>query len=345
MAVRDESRLLLHPTSIPEAHLPVPTLLREMNPRTAYLIEMPGNHGDKLACIAATTILKRLGIRRTFDPRHSDAILLMGQGLMTDIWKSGILALQSLLRDYSDKLLIVMPSSFHFTETDFSSVFHGRRERCVLMARDTLSFDVLQSCTFPSAVELYCDHDPAFYLEHTAMMRRLRSIAAASSTDEVLIVERHDREHHVANQPIRSNVMPMMPSPMRLLLKTYFWAPKQTLRRMIAPAQRGYELSPQYRKECEQIIAEEIPWAKELPWIIGDLSNSRQYSFRQFCSLIARARAVLTSRLHVGILAAMLGKPTFLRAGNYGKIPGVYAMSMYDWPNVKLFGESGQIKH
>lgn len=343
MSPVEESPYLLHPTSRPESTLPVPQLLREAHLSTAYLIEMPGNHGDKLACIAAEHMLRTLNIRRVFNPDRADAILLLGQGLMTDIWKSGILAVKSLLQHYPEKPLIVMPSSFHFTETNFASLFHGREQRCVLYARDTQSWKLLQHCSLPPAVEVYCDHDPAFYLEHTPLLCRLRRLAESSVRDEVLIVERRDREHHATAQAVQTNNVPIMPSPMRLMMKTYLWAPKQALHRFVRREPRNEELSPAYRAECEQVIAEHLPWASTLPWSIGDLSNSNQFGFREFCTRIACARAVLTSRLHVGILAAMLGKPTFLRAGRYGKLPGVYEMSMFDWPNVKLFGENERV--
>lgn len=339
----DES-MLLHPVSVPDAPMPVPTLLREARPRRAYLLEMPGNHGDKLSYLGAMTILQELNIRRTFDPRRADYFLMLGQATITDIWGSGVPALRHLFERFPNTPVIVLPSSFHFTETDFSSVFVGRTARCVLIARDTMSWDVLKSCDFPDSVETYCDHDLAFYLQHSKLIGRLQRMAETQNEDYVMVVERHDREHHGESGAARRRQNPEMPNPFRLAMKTYFWAPKQALRRLVRPEPRHEELSVEFRAECERVIAEDIPWAHGLPWTIGDLSSSGQYSFREFCSFIARARAVLTSRLHVGILAAMLGKPTFLRAGRYAKLPGVYEMSMSDWPNVKLFGPEGGVE-
>ena len=68
--------------------------------------------------------------------------------------------------------------------------------------------------------------------------------------------------------------------------------------------------------------------------ICGDISSRSVVSFDTFCTLIRDARAVCTNRLHVGVLAAMLNKPTLLVEGSYHKTRGIYEYSLRYFPHV-----------
>jgi exopolysaccharide biosynthesis predicted pyruvyltransferase EpsI len=69
-----------------------------------------------------------------------------------------------------------------------------------------------------------------------------------------------------------------------------------------------------------------------------DVSLNSLLSFEHFCVVISHASIVLTTRLHVGILAAMMEKPTIIVPGSvkYGKIQGIYDYSLHDYSNVQL---------
>ena len=68
-----------------------------------------------------------------------------------------------------------------------------------------------------------------------------------------------------------------------------------------------------------------------LIWDISLLPN-----FRHFLHLVEGSRKVYTDRLHVAILAALLGKDTTLYSNSYYKNKGVYEYSLSDYPNVKF---------
>jgi len=68
----------------------------------------------------------------------------------------------------------------------------------------------------------------------------------------------------------------------------------------------------------------------------ADVSDPLKYSFYEFCSLIAGSAAVISTRLHAGVMAAMLDIPTALVTGRYGKIADVYNQSLREKSNVHL---------
>jgi len=68
--------------------------------------------------------------------------------------------------------------------------------------------------------------------------------------------------------------------------------------------------------------------------IIGDFSLL--VGFRDFIRLIETSKRVYTDRLHVAILAAILGKETVLYPNSYYKNRGVYEYSLSNYPNVKF---------
>lgn len=51
---------------------------------------------------------------------------------------------------------------------------------------------------------------------------------------------------------------------------------------------------------------------------------------------INQYKTVYTTRLHVGIVAALLGKPTIMYDNSYGKIRGVYDKWMNDWNGLSI---------
>ena len=73
------------------------------------------------------------------------------------------------------------------------------------------------------------------------------------------------------------------------------------------------------------------PLERVLVWDISLIAN-----FRDFLHLVEGSRKVYTDRLHVAILAALLGKDTTLYPNSYYKNKGVYEYSLFDYPNVKF---------
>ena len=96
------------------------------------------------------------------------------------------------------------------------------------------------------------------------------------------------------------------------------------------------------RSELHGVVRElacaERPELRDLPVVYNDVSNVTRNSFDDFVRIIAQAEAVVSTRLHVGILAAMLQKLTFLKdgPGDYRKLWSVYTQSLATTPHVQL---------
>jgi exopolysaccharide biosynthesis predicted pyruvyltransferase EpsI len=84
------------------------------------------------------------------------------------------------------------------------------------------------------------------------------------------------------------------------------------------------------------IICTNEPALARLPCLAEDISDPSIATFERFCDLIVNAAAIFTDRLHVGILGALLDKPTYICSGNNHKIHGVVSLSLNDMPHVKL---------
>jgi len=78
-------------------------------------------------------------------------------------------------------------------------------------------------------------------------------------------------------------------------------------------------------------ISEEIftDWNMEI--IIEDISIN--HSFEDFVKVIARAKIVVTDRLHVGVLSSILEKPTLLLPNSYFKNKAVHEYSLKYFPS------------
>jgi exopolysaccharide biosynthesis predicted pyruvyltransferase EpsI len=68
--------------------------------------------------------------------------------------------------------------------------------------------------------------------------------------------------------------------------------------------------------------------------VVGDISLLND--FRDFVNLIEGSRKVFSDRLHVAILATILGKDTILYPNSYYKNKGVYEFSLSKYPNLKF---------
>jgi len=68
--------------------------------------------------------------------------------------------------------------------------------------------------------------------------------------------------------------------------------------------------------------------------LIEDSSLLRDY--RDFIRIIETSKRIYTDRLHVAILAAILGKETVLYPNSYYKTRGIYEYSLSNYPNVKF---------
>lgn len=317
------------PTLVPD-EAPFNTIESQLAPykgRPVFFDPLYGNNGDKLIEMGSRLMLKRAGIKITNNPIAAELILLNGGAAMTDIWEHGFKTLSTYNRSFPCTPLIILPASYSFKKTDFASMFEGRRAKAKLFTREHYSLERLKSLQFPSEVDTGIDHDMAFRLHDSPFLKRLRTF---SRSKHILIVERGDQE---SMTPANDRLLPEGFHVPRALVGVT--TPLKRLIMSSSLVRRRKAETPFAINACARVFSE-LPSLKGLPIYAADISSSRICSFRRFSELIAAAAAVVTTRLHVGILASMLDKPVYLTTGPYNKILGIYEYSLAGKGNVKL---------
>lgn len=290
--------------------------------RRVYFHRFPGNLGDQLIAMGAFAAMRRAGIRLVREAADAEAILITGGGAMNNFWGVGLAALEQMSREQSETPLIVLPQTYLLDGVDLGRHLAGRRAPAVLFARERTSLAALEGAGLPGGVRIGLDHDMAMHLIGTAWIDRLKARARA---DHVLIVERTDLEATTpAGGPVRGIDRLKRMVPTRV---------KRPIKRLLG---RGDGPRPTaYSDAALGLLLADLPSLRGLPVHREDISEPPG-SLRRFMDLIARAGAVYTNRLHVGIGAALLGKPTYMESGNYFKIRAVFEHSLAGWPNVRM---------
>lgn len=296
--------------------------LRALSGRRVYFHRFPGNLGDQLIALGAMAAMRRAGHRLVREPAGADAIIITGGGAMNNFWGVGLRALESMSREYPDTPLIVLPQTYLLDGVDLRRHLAARRAPSVLFARERISHEALLAAPLPPGTRVGLDHDMAMHLVGTDWIERFR---ARSRTDHLLIVERTDLE---ATTPAGGP-----PSIIDRFKRMVPRGVKRPIKRLLG---RGDEPRPTaYSDFALRLIHREHPDLAGLPVHREDISEPPG-SIRRFMDLITRAGAVYTNRLHVGMGAALLGKPTYMESGNYFKIRAVFEHSLSDFPNVRM---------
>ncbi|MEL7484716.1 MAG: polysaccharide pyruvyl transferase family protein [Planctomycetota bacterium] len=308
--------------------LSVDGVMRSLVGRRVYFEKLHGNNGDDLIRMGALLAMEAAGLETIDSPDDADVIVINGGGGMIDESKGVVRTLREHLDRSPDREIVVLPQSYKFETVDFASFFRGRSAPTTLFTRERYSLAFLESAGVSAEVRIGLDHDMAFRL---ADSRFLADTSSRLSADHVLVVERADVEGTTGAQvkPIGS------PAVNRFVPE----AVKAPLRRVISRrrAQAWSSQSPFVSSMRERLI-ERVPEAAGLPTVALDISDRNNTDFDGFVSAIAGAAAVATNRLHVGVLAGLLGKPTLLASNSYHKIMGIREMSMTDMPHVEFLG-------
>lgn len=301
-------------------------VLEDLRGKTVFFEPAGGNHGDALIEMGSRKVLKERGILLTGDARQADAVVVNGSGgLGVELWNEGLTGLRNLAQAFREQPFIVLPSSFYFEADHLAACFVSRTAPAWLFARDRRSLERLGSQTYPSDVQIGVADDMAFALRDSPFLAGLKQKSAAR---HILLVERFDREATTAPpQPID------VPSPLRRYTPRSI---KFLLKKMVH--QRRVASSTFTPTTLDRLYAQ-APEYVGLPLMNQDISSTVGFTFEQFLDAIAAAAVVITTRLHVGILAALLNKPTYLIASHsgYRKLESVYEYSMADMPHVHLW--------
>ena len=284
--------------------------LRDIGPVPTFFEPLEGNNGDRLIQMGARHAFHEAAVPLVDCPEDAEHIVLNGGGAMNDIWQGGFDVLRRYAERFPHKPMTVGPSSYLFHETHLIDVLADREATITMFARDRFSFEALQT-------QITADHledivlakladDLAFQLRGSTFVTGLQQQSAA---EQVLICLRKDREGS-ASQLVQSVSGRSLPGWIR--------RPLSRLRDRLAA-----------RDACGPIDALIPHDFRGLPRYVRDVSVS--VSFEEFSHAISKSALVVTDRLHVAILAAMLGKSILLRPGLYHKIRGVVELSLSEY--------------
>lgn len=282
-----------------------------------------GNNGDRLILAGTQRIYKDLGVKLVDRPEDAGLIVIGGNGGMIETFKVIPGIFRRYCQEYPNTPLCVLPSSFYYPTRPLAEDIGQRSAPVVLFCRERISYDhLLHDHGLPEFCSVELDHDHAFELAGTELVTRL----SRAEPKHVLMVERGDIEH-----PFKSVIHVGSVGRWRKVIPERLKTP---LRSIVGRA-RGRKRTA-FSTKCETLLREFYPEYFDWPRVVRDSSDNRVVDFEQFCMDIAEAAVVFTTRLHVGILAALLGKPTFLFEGSYHKIRGVYEFSLASYSNVRL---------
>lgn len=300
-------------------------VLAALRGKQVFFEPLGGNHGDTLILLGSKHVLAQYDIRLVADPHAADAIVMNGGGALgVEMWSPKLEGLRGYAQTFRDKPLVVLPSSFAFEGDALATCFSHRTAPAFLFARERYSFDKLTQ-PYPSEVHTGMADDMAFALRDTPFLSDLQKQVAAR---HVLLVERFDLEAVTA---------PPQPIAVSRSLKQYVPGPlKRALKSLV---HRRRVASSNFTPTTLARLYREAPQYSHLPVVAQDVSSQLGFTFAEFQQAIAEAAVVITTRLHVGILAALLDKPTYLirGTGSYPKLQGVYEYSLAKFSHVSLW--------
>ncbi len=299
-----------------------PEALARLKGRRVYFDPLTGDNGTRLIEIGTRWLLSDLVLTLVPSCREAEAIVLNG-----GIWNARrAAAIETYSRLQPQLPIVVMPTTFTWTPC-----LPERVSEITLLSRDMPSLQYLAPLQNPGSVTIGIDDDAAFLLTHTEFFRSLK--AEVTALKHVLVVERQDMESKegltissALLPSISTNLKEMLPQGLRMALKR--------------PINRRRWKARTPEMSGSLLATEGLDWLAKThpdintPILVADVGLPDFFSFREYTTLIRDASAVLTSRLHVAILAALLGKPTYLQPGANHKIPGVYEYSMKHLSNV-----------
>lgn len=321
----------------------VKALIASFKGRKVFFDPLWGNNGDKLITMGSYKVLRECGVRLVHSPRRADIIVINGGASMTSsLWQHGLIILFTYALECKGKTIVVLPQSWQFEPMEFKRLISDNyTQRIYLYARERYSYELLKQIMGRN-IYIGLDHDMAFHLNNSSFLANLKRKAC---NEHILIVERGDKESATGLQRQSSSLIPLIskaiPAPLRsrIPMRT-----KIKIVEKIAPLERiarkvfhnRTEISTPFYQSALELIAEKHPKFAKLPIYYADISLPTVCSFREFTLVIAQAAVVVTTRLHVAILSALLGKPTYLKQGPWHKIKGVYEYSLKRFGHVWL---------
>ena len=287
--------------------------------RPVALVNFPAhlNLGDLALWVAEVETLRRLGVEIGYQAawnRFSAAtmrrrigtgqILLNAGGNFGDLYAGQQGLREHILTACGDNPIVQLPQSIHFDERQNAERVNALLERhgnVTLLCRERRSVD-LAATLFPSVRAAYC-HDLALSLDP-------RPRPTPADTDVVWLA-RGDREALAPPPPAEPGmaVVDWHPAPPG----TPPWAARAR-----AAAALQARLLPRGDRERPDPLWRAAASTFE-PFARAGVDQAMQ--------ILARGRVVITNRLHGHVMALLLGIPSVVLDGTYGKVHGVASIT------------------
>ena len=297
-----------------------------------YFQPIHGNFGDDLIVMGIESVASRNGLEFSSTMENADHLLVKGGGALLDVYPALLQQFKDFFHQNSNVPTTMLPTSYLLHTTSMPELV-GRREAPLhIFVRERVSYELLKDLEFEGPVSISLDADTAFHLSDGEFCNQLK---ATGNSSYILLVERTDPES-LGNRHRFSGQIEE-PSTVKEIVRRLV---PVGLRAKFHQMRKGEEQDPlksHFAKKALERIYAEHPDLKGLPIRALDVSSlSSCGSLDEFASVIADAAVVYSTRLHVGILSAMLGTPTYLVEGVYHKISGIYEYSMKQMPHVTL---------
>ena len=308
-------------------HEAVLTKLNAIRGLKFYFEPLGGNNGDKLIELGALRVFEVIGLKEVKKIEEAEVIVINGSGDLSyhPVSKPIEETRQAtLLRKFSQVPIILLPSSCTPANAQrLASIVQGRQAPTILFARDAYSFSSLKELATPK-IEVLLDHDMAFGL---AGSNWLESWKDSPVNNDLLVVERFDAEGATALPMVYKTpqfLRSLVPRKIKTLIK------KKSLGTIHA--------NTPFIEEAAIKVKEYFPGSGYQKIKAADISLPQNHSFEEFCSDIAAASVVVSTRLHVCVLAALLGKQVVAVQFEGGvKLAGVFENSLRKFPDTKLW--------
>lgn len=308
----------------------VDDVLRRFSGARAFIPYFAGNNGDTLIRMGSMRAIQQAGIKPIQNLKRADFIIIYGGGGMNQLWGSQLKPFMHYINAAKDIPLVILPSSYYACGPILKTTIQKSRQKIIMFAREHQSKELLINACMDinDRVEVHLDHDMAFTLSNTDILNKCHKIRSHKLNRHILVVDRGDAESSNSKSKLIRSI-----SPGHSDRKTQRFA-RSTLGPIRRWSHRAYKtLSQQrYSKGCssqlnwevENVIEQKWPEFEHLPRVFADASNHLLFSFSEFLEMISSSAVIFTTRLHAGILGAILGIPVVLKDGRIGKLKNVY---------------------
>lgn len=299
--------------------------LTEVISNDYILLDLPffPNVGDVLIWQATIDVLSQLPYKCLYSSsigtyikpniNKNVVILFMGGGNYGDLWIDHQYFRHKVLKDFPCNPILQLPQSVCFQDKNFmqrdAEIMEKHKGKVSICLRDRRSYDIITSNYKNIEVKLLPD---------MVLSLDVRKFCKPKDGDGVLYVKREDIEQ--IDQ--RANTIPEnaeirdWPS---MEKKPYFM--------------RIYSVMMFVAIIFDRIAASSIHILLE-EWFFKKIF--RKLIVKSGIRFVNKYKVVYSTRLHVSVVAALLGKETYMFDNSYNKIKGVYELWMKDYTKVKM---------